>query len=246
MSSSIPRLTTFCPAKAPLTEENLPDQSGRVFIVTGGSGGLGQILATILYQRNANVYIAARSKSKTTDVMNEIRAKHPASQGKLHFLPLVLDDLTTVKACAQEFLSKENRLDVLWNNAGVMVPPQGSKTKQGYELQYGVNNLAHFLLTWFLRPVLEATARASAKPDSIRVIWVSSSAADGAPNPAIDLSNMDYKNEEGIWSKYSRSKALSVIHATEFAKRMREAGVVSLVYRPDLSHILPHLPANPI
>ena len=112
----MPRFTTFCPAKAPLTEENLPDQSGKVFIVTGGSGGLGQILVTILYQRNANVYIAARSESKTDAVMNEIRSKHPASRGQLHFLSLILDDLTTVKACAERFLSKEKRLDVLWNN----------------------------------------------------------------------------------------------------------------------------------
>ena len=72
--SSMPRFTTFCPAKAPLTEENLPDQSGKVFIVTGGSGGLGQILVTILYQRNANVYIAERSVSKTDAVMYEIRS----------------------------------------------------------------------------------------------------------------------------------------------------------------------------
>ncbi|KAH8730004.1 hypothetical protein GQ44DRAFT_723479 [Phaeosphaeriaceae sp. PMI808] len=107
-----------------------------------------------------------------------------------------------------------------------MVPPEGSKTKQGYELQYGVNNVGHFLLTWFLRPVLEATAMASSIENSVRVIWVSSSAADGA---AVDLSNMDYKKSEGMWAKYARSKAASVLHAVEFGIRTKGTGVVSLV-----------------
>jgi NAD(P)-dependent dehydrogenase (short-subunit alcohol dehydrogenase family) len=116
----------------------------------------------------------------------------------------------------------------LWNNAGVMIPPQGSKTKQGYELQYGVNNIAHFLLTHFLRPALEAAARTAPKA-SVRVIWVASSAADAAPNPAIDLTNMDYHREEGAWMKYSRSKAASVVHSAEFARRTKGTGIISLV-----------------
>lgn len=119
-------------------------------------------------------------------------------------------------------------MDVLWNNAGVMVPPEGSRTKQGYELQYGVNNIAHFLLVHFLRPALETAAKKAPK-DSVRVIWVSSSAADAAPNPAVDLTNMDYHREEGAWMKYSRSKAANVIHAAEFARRTKDTGIISLV-----------------
>ncbi|OQE44841.1 hypothetical protein PENCOP_c002G05341 [Penicillium coprophilum] len=225
------RCSTVLPNKATLTEKNLPDQSGKVFLVTGASGGLGKLLATILYQHNGKIYLAARSESKTKDCIEEIKAAHPSSKGELLYLNLQLDDLTTIKQTANEFLAKENRLDVLWNNAGVMVPPEGSQTKQGYELQYGVNNIAHFLLTYFLRPALETAAK-SAPKNSVRVIWVSSSAADAAPNPAIDLTNMDYHREEGAWTKYSRSKAASVVHSAEFARRTKGTGIISLALNP--------------
>lgn len=228
MTSALPRRSSIFPAGAPLTEKNLPNQSGKVFIVTGGSGGIGKELIDILYQSNAKVYVAARSKTKAEEVIAEVTKEHPASKGALIFLPLQLDDLTTIKASAEEFLSKENRLDVLFNNAGVMVPPHGSKTKQGYELQIGVNNLAHFLFTQFLLPVLQTTAKIAPK-NTVRVIWVSSSAADGAPFPPVDFDNMDYKNDEGIWSKYGRSKAMSVIHSAEFARIYKDTGIISIV-----------------
>jgi retinol dehydrogenase-12 len=95
----------------------------------------------MLYAKDAKVYIAARSEAKAQKTIDEIKALHPASAGELVFLKLDLSDLTTIKASAKEFLAKESRLDVLWNNAGVMVPPQGSKTVQGSELQVGTNNI---------------------------------------------------------------------------------------------------------
>lgn len=199
-----------------------------MFIVTGASGGLGKLLTKILYQHNGKVYLAARSETKTKEAIEEITAAHPSSKGELLFLKLQLDDLTTIKQTATEFLAKEIRLDVLWNNAGVMIPPAGSRTKQGYELQYGVNNLGHFLLTYFLRPALETAANIAPK-NSVRVIWVSSSAADAAPNPAIDLTNMDYHRDEGAWMKYCRSKAASVVHSAEFVRRTKGTGFISLV-----------------
>lgn len=140
---------------------------------------------------------------------------------------------------------------MLWNNAGVMVPPQGSTTAQGYELQLGVNNLGHFLLTSLLRPVLERTAKeaTATAPGSVRVVWVSSSAADAAPQPAVDFDNMDYHREEGVWQKYSRSKAGSQLHASELARRVAGSGIISVVSRlkhryfdistPCLSYVLP-------
>lgn len=199
-----------------------------MFLITGASGGLGKLLTDILYQHNGKVYLAARSESKTKEVIEEIKAAHPSSKGELRYLHLQLDDLSTIKPAADEFLAKEDHLDVLWNNAGIMVPPEGSRTKQGYELQYGVNNLAHFLLTNLLRPALETAAKTAPKC-SVRVIWVSSSAADAAPNPAVDLTNMDYHREEGAWTKYSRSKAASVFHSAEFARRTKDTGIISLV-----------------
>ncbi|CAI6085707.1 unnamed protein product [Clonostachys chloroleuca] len=225
------RCSTVLPHKPTLTEKNLPDQTGKVFLVTGASGGLGKLLVDILYQHNGKVYLAARSESKTNEVIDEIKAAHPSSKGQLIFLSLQLDDLTTIKQTANEFLAKESRLDVLWNNAGVMIPPTGTQTKQGYELQYGVNNVAHFLLTHFLTPALK-TAAESAPKASVRVVWVSSSAADAAPNPAVDLTNMDYHRPEGAWMKYSRSKAASVIHSAEFARRTKGTGIISVALNP--------------
>ncbi|KAF5651364.1 short-chain alcohol dehydrogenases/reductase [Fusarium tjaetaba] len=225
------RCSTVVPNKPPLTEKNLPDQKGKVFLVTGASGGLGKLLVDILYQHNGKVYLAARSQSKTEEVIKEIKSAHPSSTGELHFLHLELDDLSTIKPAADRFLEKESRLDVLWNNAGVMIPPDGSKTKQGYELQYGVNNSAHFLFTLLLRPALE-NAAASAPKNSVRVVWVASSAADAAPNPAVDLTNMDYHRKEGAWMKYSRSKAASVVHSAEFARRTKGTGIISLALNP--------------
>jgi NAD(P)-dependent dehydrogenase (short-subunit alcohol dehydrogenase family) len=189
---------------------------------------LGKELIAILYQRNAKIYAAARSKDKTAAMIEDIERRFPNSKGEIHFLSIQLDDLTTIKASAEEFLAKETRLDVLWNNAGVMVPPQGSKTKQGYELQLGTNNLGPFLFTHFLTPILTRTA-SIAPANSVRIVWVSSSAADGAPKPAINFDNMDYHREEGPWTKYGRSKAGNVLHAVEFARRTQGSGIVSLV-----------------
>jgi NAD(P)-dependent dehydrogenase (short-subunit alcohol dehydrogenase family) len=141
-----------------------------VFIVTGSSSGVGKELAQILYSHDAKVYIAVRSEEKATQAINDIKANFPHSEGELVFLHLDLGDLTTIKKSAEEFLGKETKLDALWNNAGVMVPPQGSKTKQGYELQLGTNNVAPFLLTKLLTPVLIKTAK-TAPANSVRVIW---------------------------------------------------------------------------
>jgi NAD(P)-dependent dehydrogenase (short-subunit alcohol dehydrogenase family) len=174
----------------------------------------------MLYAKDAKVYIAARSEAKAQKTIDEIKALHPASAGELVFLKLDLSDLTTIKASAKEFLAKESRLDVLWNNAGVMVPPQGSKTVQGYELQVGTNNIAPFLFTQLLQPVLLATAQIG----EARVVWVSSSAGYiGLPKPIIDFNNMDYKREEGIWTKYGRSKAGNILHCVESARRSDKA-----------------------
>jgi retinol dehydrogenase-12 len=120
-------------------------------------------------------------------------------------------------------------LDVLWNNAGVMVPPQGSKTKQGYELQLGTNDVAPFLFTKLLTPTLVNTAKESS-PGAVRVVWVSSSVAEGAsPKSGLDLSNLDYKKDQGAWHKYAFSKAGNILPSKEFAKRYGSDGVISVV-----------------
>lgn len=131
--------------------------------------------------------------------------------------------MTTIRASADEFLAKETRLDVLWNNAGVMVPPQGSKTAQGYELQLGTNCIAPFLFTQCLYPILVKTAKIASK-GSVRVVWLASSAIGHAPIPAIDLDNMDYQRDESAMVKYARSKCANVLYAVEAARRDAKSG----------------------
>jgi NAD(P)-dependent dehydrogenase (short-subunit alcohol dehydrogenase family) len=227
------RRSTFLPFKAPLTEENLPDQSGKVFIVTGGNSGVGKELVNILYRHNATVYIATRSEERSAEAIAEIQKNHPKSTGTLKFLKLVLDDLTTIKASAQSFLAQESRLDVIWNNAGVMLPPAGSKTKQGYELQMGTNVLGHWLFVHHLTPILKETAKTAPK-NSVRIIWVSSMSADFAKVPIIDFTNMDYKRDEDQAEKYNKSKAGNALHALEFDRRNPNSGIVSISMNPGL------------
>lgn len=111
----------FLPAP-PLTEKNLSDQKGRVFIVTGGYAGCGFELSKILYQRNGTVYVAGRTQSKADAAISKIKSQITKSEGKLEFLSVDLADLTSIKPAVEEFLSKEERLHVLTNNAGAYVP----------------------------------------------------------------------------------------------------------------------------
>lgn len=131
-----------------LTEKNLEDQTGKVycplfysrgnaisnlsqvFIVTGGYVGVGYELSKILYQRNGTVYVAGRSKEKAEKAISTLQKEVYDSSGRLEFLQLDLADLPTVPKSAADFMSRESRLDVLVNNAGVMTPPAGSKTSQ--------------------------------------------------------------------------------------------------------------------
>ncbi|KAL2832048.1 hypothetical protein BDW59DRAFT_181424 [Aspergillus cavernicola] len=218
----------------PLTEANLPDQSGKLFIVTGASSGYGLILATILYQRNGKVYLAARDTAKLQQIADDLRQRFPDSTGEAHFLHLDLSDLSTIKKSAEEFLAKENKLHVLWHNAGVMIPPRGSKTKQGYELQLGTNNIGPFLLNKLLYPTMRETA-ATAPANSVRVVWVSATIISHAPKPAIDFANLDYHKDEGAWTKYGRSKAGNILQAAALARRTKDDGVVSVTMDPGIA-----------
>ena len=199
--------------------------------MTGGSGGIGKELITILYAHNAKVYVAARSRDKTVKIIDEIKRTTTSPKGgDLIFLPLQLDNLTTIKSSASIFLAREPRLDILFLNAGAMIPPHGSTTAQGHGLQLGINNLGHFLFAQLLTPLMTHTVTSGTAPrNSVRMIWVSSSAADSAPKPAVDFANIDYAHEEGLWTKYMRSKAGNAIHAVEFARRLDGTGVLSMV-----------------
>jgi NAD(P)-dependent dehydrogenase (short-subunit alcohol dehydrogenase family) len=202
--------------------------------VTGANTGIGKAVAEILYSKNATVWLACRNEEKAQEAMRSIREKAPSSTGKLKFLKLDLSDLNTIKQTVDTFLAQESRLDVLFNNAGVMGPPKGAKSAQGYELQLGVNNLGPHLFTKLVTPLLVKTAKQAPK-DSVRVVWVSSLLAEStSPKHGIDFENLDYKKNDSFWmeitaKKYGISKAGNYYQSTEFARRHRADGVISVV-----------------
>jgi len=227
------------------TEHDLPDQTGRVFIVTGGYAGVGLELSRILYSRHGTVYIAGRSSTKGHTAIESIQSQHPSSDGRLEFLSLDLADLSTIKPSVDDFCRRERRLDVLTNNAGVMTPPVGSRTAQAHELQMGTNCLGPFLFTQLLTPLLRKTAAAS-PPGSVRVTWAASLATLGAPTGGVQFEGPSSFTSSGGGAKvhdirgkdYTQSKAANVFLAREFARRFGGGdddggdGVVSNVWNP--------------
>lgn len=186
----------------------------------------------MLYAKHAKVYVAARSEEKARSAISEIKACAPKSRGSAEFLFLDLADLSTVKNSAEAFLAKETKLNVLFNNAGVMNPPLGTKTAQGYELQLGVNNIGTFMFTKLLTPTLVATAKTEPS-GSVRVVWVSSSAAEGvAPKGGVPVSELDTYKPKSTFTAYAISKAGNYLHGVEYARRYKSAGIVSVPLNP--------------
>jgi retinol dehydrogenase-12 len=104
--------------------------TSQVHLITGGYAGIAYHLTRILYSKNATIYLAGRSEAKARASISRIEAECPGSKGRLVFLYLDLADLTSIKPAVEKFLGKEERLDVLVNNAAIMVPPTGSKYSQ--------------------------------------------------------------------------------------------------------------------
>ncbi|KAI1292697.1 hypothetical protein F5Y03DRAFT_375382 [Xylaria venustula] len=217
----------FFPPKPDFNE--IPSQNGKVFIVTGGASGIGYELSKMLYQRGGNVYIAGRSESKAQAAIIEIKSATPgeASAGRLEFLHLELDDLASIKASADAFKSKETKLQVLWNNAGVSRPPVGSESKQGIELQIATNCLGPFLFTQLLLPLIQSTAspEASGGFGSVRVVWTSSQSVElSAPKGGLIMSELRSPPADAT-RLYNNSKAGNMFLASELARKYDVASV---------------------
>ncbi|KIX04023.1 uncharacterized protein Z518_07576 [Rhinocladiella mackenziei CBS 650.93] len=220
--------------KPTLTEKNLADQTGKVFIVTGGNTGVGYELCKILYTHNATVYLAGRSEERCKKAIESIISASPSKAGVIKFLKLDLADLTTIKGSAEEFLRQEKRLDWLCNNAGVMRAPAGSKGAQGYELHMTTNCLGPWLLTQFLHPILAATA-ATSLPNSVRVSWAGSLVIDlYAPHGGMTLTGQGEPDLSSANPRtlYAVSKAGNLFYASEYGKRCKADGIVSTCFNP--------------
>ena len=192
------------------TETNVADQSGKCIIVTGANTGLGYEAARVLAAKGARVLLACRSKDKAEAAMAKIGRE--TSGADLAFLPLDQADLVSIREAA-ELAAKEPRIDVLLNNAGVMIPPL-MRTAQGFELQFGVNHLGCFALTSQLLPKLAQTAGS-------RVVITASLAHKGG-NLVWDDLNAD-KNYSRM-KRYSDSKLANLMFLLELDRRLRAAG----------------------
>jgi NAD(P)-dependent dehydrogenase (short-subunit alcohol dehydrogenase family) len=203
------------------TTKDISSQTGKTIIVTGANAGIGYETALALYLAGANVIIASRDKKKAEDAIKQL--KKQGGTGSLEFIELNLANLAAVKRFADDFKQKHNKLDVLINNAGVMIPP-ASKTDDGYELQFGVNHVAHFTLTGYLYPLLKAT------PNS-RVITVSSMAY---LRGTIDFDNLRTEKDYDAMREYAQSKLANILFSLELQRRIDAAGdgVESIAVQP--------------
>lgn len=223
----------FFPPRPSLTEHNLPSQKGKIFIVTGGASGVGHQLAAILYQAGGKIYIAGRSEANAQKAIREIvsSAHETAAAGQLEYLPLELENLSSIKFAAEAFQSKESRLDVLWNNAGVSLPPVGSVSKQGHELQIATNCLGPFLFTKLLLPSLKAAAQNSS-PGSVRIIWTSSIVVDfSSPKGGIVMADLA-SSPKDQQRNYATSKTGNWFLASEMAHEIGSQGILSVTQNP--------------
>jgi NAD(P)-dependent dehydrogenase (short-subunit alcohol dehydrogenase family) len=202
------------------TTDNIPDLTGRSVVVTGANTGLGKETAKALAAKNAIVVMAVRSLKKGENAAEEIRKIYPTSQ--LDVMELDLSDLNSVSMFARDFSNKYNRLDLLINNAGVMMPPY-SKTADGFELQFGTNHLGHFALTGRLLPLLKAAGNA-------RIVTVSSGAHNWGNLDFDDLQweKRDYKR--GV--SYGDSKLANLYFTYELAEKLKGTDVKVLAAHP--------------
>ena len=192
------------------TDKDVPEQNGRVFFVTGANSGIGYEAARTLAGKGARVLMGCRSKVRAEEAMAKIREEFPKAD--LKYIPLDLGDLESVRDAAA-LVGQEPRLDVLVNNAGIMMPPR-DLTIDGFESQFGVNHLGTFALTGLLLDRL-------AKGKEPRVVITSSMAHR---NGRIDFDDINAEESYSRWGRYAMSKLANLLHMYELDRRLRAAG----------------------
>ncbi|RDX47114.1 NAD(P)-binding protein [Lentinus brumalis] len=215
---------------------DMPDLSGKVVLVTGGNAGIGREIVKELLRKNARVYLAARSPVKAREAIKLLKAE----TGKTaEFLQLDLSDLDAVRVAAQEFKRRESHIDVLYLNAGLMLPPIDELTAQSYDLTFGTNVIGHFLFLQLLYPLLDSVSHRPNSSDPARVVWVSGFANYLVPGGKLSYSTFTdgpaRRNvKRGMFAMYAQSKLAQITLSTYLAKRAAEAGqnVVSFAVDP--------------
>ncbi len=207
-------------------ETNIPDLAGKVAVVTGANGGLGLETAKDLAAAGAHVVMAARSQEKAKAAHDEIIAGHP--DASLEIVRLDLGSLDSVRAAAAEISEKHPAVDILVNNAGLMAMPE-RRTEDGFEMQFGVNHLGHWVFTaGLLKSLLAAPAA--------RVVTVTSTAHH--TGRALDPENPNLEGNYGPWKAYGQSKLANYHFALGLQQEFEKRGLAaqSLVAHPGLSH----------
>lgn len=206
------------------TAADIPPLNGRSALVTG-TGGLGYETALALARAGGEVIIAGRNPTKGADAVAAIRRAVPAAD--VRFEALDLASLRSVAELCETLRGQRESLDLLINNAGVMVPPRRQKTVDGFELQLGTNYLGHFALTAGLMPLLKAGHGA-------RVISLSSIAARQG---VIDFDDLNAERGYAAMPVYSQSKLACLMFALELDRRSKAAGwgVASMAAHPGVA-----------
>lgn len=189
--------------------------SGKKVVITGANSGIGYEAVKALADKGAQVILAVRNEEKGNQAIAELKAINTDISVQMMFLDLA--DLKTIQHFAEMYTAQFDSLDILINNAGVMMPPY-SKTKDGFELQFGSNHLGHFALTGLLLPLLKKTKGS-------RVVTVSSLAHRGA---SIDFENLDGAKGYKAFKFYGQSKLANLLFAKELDNRLKSNGIETL------------------
>ena len=199
-------------------DHDIPDLSGKVIIVTGGSSGLGKESVHQLAKHNPKrIFLGARTAARGNAAIAEIEKATPSIKDKITFLEMDLASFSSLQRAAKTFASQADRLDILMNNAGVMAQPAGL-TEDGYEIQFGSNYMGPALFTRLLLPILQRTA---ALPDSdVRVVNLSSELFKQAPPEGILLAKLKTDlSDISSFSRYGQSKLADYYHTRNLARQ---------------------------
>jgi NAD(P)-dependent dehydrogenase (short-subunit alcohol dehydrogenase family) len=199
------------------TTDDIPDLSGKIVLITGANSGIGFEAAGELARKGAHIIMACRNIGKANAAKNEMMNEIPRSKPEIIHMDLA--DLKSVHLFADIFKSKYSSLDILINNAGIMMAPYG-KTKDGFEQQFGINHLGHFALTGLLIDRILKT------PHS-RIINVSSNAHHIGN---MDFDNLMYEGGKGYspTRAYGRSKLANILFTYELERRFEATGAETI------------------
>lgn len=195
------------------TEYDIPDLTGQVIVVTGANSGIGYEAARLFAKRNAEVIMACRSMEKAETAFDNIKADMP--DAKLVIIPLDLGSFSSIHHFAKELHKRYDKIDVLLNNAGIMMTPYGT-TVDGLEQQQGINHFGHFLLTSLLFDLLD-------QDSETRIVNISSLAHRGG---TMNFNNLMYANKKGYakTKAYARSKLENLLFTYSLADKVEQAG----------------------